>query len=786
MIVFPTNPTVNELYRDGNRVWRYDGEKWLYEPTPAPAAPYNPEAIYPPGTIALVQFDHQRDGWTTLYENTSGGYVGPETFDPAKWTRVLSGYEFPFGLDFINTGILSGGTIAKTGPTQVTVAPGAGVVLDKTNPHRPITQYVEWPAPVVVDLPGIVTDLVYALWMTVQGTVIATAGIPNPGQYRSDIYLGSVSLDPNLPTEIGSVVDWPDSSQTASDTVVDINHYFVPPQFIAGGALSAFGGNLKLNLDEGQAYAYNSNWHTDKSNPHVRHIPAFSPVTFDTIDQQHTVHLISQTDVPVNQWDNNSGALQAIPVDQAGITLLYYSVILDKTYSLYPQVLYGSLTEAINQLSNYAITAQIPIGLKVGTVYLGAVIAISQTTDLANPDEALVKSSQGSALAGGGQTVEELEGLNDVTLANPRNQEGLVYDGNSAMWRNQPLNELSGWVTQAAHGFTVGQAIRFAGAWTLADGDSDLTLAQALVGEVLDPDNFRYVLQGMLNWPAHGLTVGSQYYLSNTSGALDTVPGNFSQEILVPLDASSVLINIREDTSTQTVVGQAKYRFRTETDATDPTFGRIKINNAVAGSATEVYINDTDDDGIDRAILIQSMRIDDAIVLSSQISDNRYIYVVRGPVVDNGGWYTIPVSVAGIRGTLAQNERIVFSTVYRASGSDAIRHSITQVAHGFTVGQAVSFNGTAYVLAQADSETTLAWGLVARVLGADSFEYCQYGRLDWPAHGFAINTDLFLSPAAAGGLTATKPTTAGQFVQMLAIAVDADTVRVFDYVTTEA
>jgi len=200
MIVFPPNPTVDQVFRDGDRIWRYDGEKWLYEPTPAPAAPYNPSALYPPGAIAMVQFDPQRDGWSTMYENTSGMYVGPEAFDPTKWTRVMSGYELPFGLDFTNTGILSGGIITKTGPTQVTVEPGSGVILNKSNPVNVVAQYVEWETPVVVDLPGIVTAGIYALWMDDQGNVVPTQGVPNSGQFRSSIYLGSVALDVASPT----------------------------------------------------------------------------------------------------------------------------------------------------------------------------------------------------------------------------------------------------------------------------------------------------------------------------------------------------------------------------------------------------------------------------------------------------------------------------------------------------------------------------------------------------------------------------------------------------------
>jgi len=451
---------------------------------------------------------------------------------------------------------------------------------------------------------------------------------------------------------------------------VDINHYFVRPRFIGGGALSAAGGNLKVNLAAGQVYAYNSNWHNDKANPHILHTPDATPIVFDTLDQQTTVHLSNATDIPVTQWDDNSGTLQNIPHNKAGITLLYHSVVLNKTYSLYPQLVYSSLTEAINQLPNYAITVQVPPVLSAGTIYLGAVIAVSQTLDLANPDEALVKSSEGSMLAGGGQTVEELEGLSDVSLANPRNDEGLIYDGNAAVWRNRPRNDLTGWVNQAGHGFSVGDAIFYTtGTWQLASAASSATLAGAVVAEVLDADNFRYHLYGILTWNSHGLTVGVQYYLANAPGVIETSTGNYKQLMLIPWDSNTVFVNIHRD------------------DTTD-----------------------------------------------------------------------------------------------RAS---SIKHLVGQTNHGFTLGEAVSWNGVDYQPAQANDPATLAWGLVSLVLNPNTFEYAQLGALNWPSHGLPLNVNLYLSPAVAGGLTDTEPTTPGQVVQMLAIAPDPNSLMIFDYVSVQ-
>ena len=75
-------------------------------------------------------------------------------------------------------------------------------------------------------------------------------------------------------------------------------------------------------------------------------------------------------------------------------------------------------------------------------------------------------------------------------------------------------------VTQAAHGFTLGQQIYFDGTnWLLASAAAVQTLRVATVGQVVSPDQFLAVFEGVLQWPAHGFTLGAVYYLS------DSVPG---------------------------------------------------------------------------------------------------------------------------------------------------------------------------------------------------------------------------------------------------------------------
>lgn len=99
-------------------------------------------------------------------------------------------------------------------------------------------------------------------------------------------------------------------------------------------------------------------------------------------------------------------------------------------------------------------------------------------------------------------------------------------------------------VTQAAHGFTQGQAIQLDGAtWALAQADDSGTLAVGLA-DVIDANTFRVVHSGTVNGLA-GLTAGDYYYVSSTTaGALtstEPVTG-FSNPILLATSATAGVV----------------------------------------------------------------------------------------------------------------------------------------------------------------------------------------------------------------------------------------------------
>ena len=93
-----------------------------------------------------------------------------------------------------------------------------------------------------------------------------------------------------------------------------------------------------------------------------------------------------------------------------------------------------------------------------------------------------------------------------------------------------------------------------------------------------------------------------------------------------------------------------------------------------------------------------------------------------------------------------------------ASEAERIVKEINQVAHGFAVGEAIYFDGTSWILAQANDATTLATHLVLRVVDVDNFVAIQSGYMTGLA-GLTSGEYYFTSASSAGSLTSIDPAT---------------------------
>ena len=100
--------------------------------------------------------------------------------------------------------------------------------------------------------------------------------------------------------------------------------------------------------------------------------------------------------------------------------------------------------------------------------------------------------------------------------------------------------------SEPTHGFAVGNVVMHdASNWVKADASAGSTMpAFGLVVNVTT-DTFRVSTTGLVEWPSHGLTVGTEYYVSETAGTLTTTAptgGALSQGFLIPVDVDTVYL----------------------------------------------------------------------------------------------------------------------------------------------------------------------------------------------------------------------------------------------------
>ena len=97
------------------------------------------------------------------------------------------------------------------------------------------------------------------------------------------------------------------------------------------------------------------------------------------------------------------------------------------------------------------------------------------------------------------------------------------------------------------------------------------------------------------------------------------------------------------------ITGQAngQWQYESGTSSSDPGGGKFKLDNSTPGSATNVYINDENEAGIDMGAIIGSLVSGDVVYIQEIENSRRALLcVVSGAPTDNTGWWTIPLTSA--------------------------------------------------------------------------------------------------------------------------------------------
>jgi hypothetical protein len=92
-------------------------------------------------------------------------------------------------------------------------------------------------------------------------------------------------------------------------------------------------------------------------------------------------------------------------------------------------------------------------------------------------------------------------------------------------------------------------------------------------------------------------------------------------------------------------------KFDTDTTATAPSSGFLKVNNADQTLATELYTSDTTFPGNNADIIYENLLVGEYIGLWQENADREVYYYITAAPINNGTWWTIPVAyVSGTAG----------------------------------------------------------------------------------------------------------------------------------------
>jgi len=157
------------------------------------------------------------------------------------------------------------------------------------------------------------------------------------------------------------------------------------------------------------------------------------------------------------------------------------------------------------------------------------------------------------------RAVSAMEGLADVNLQDLRTRQRLIYDEAASEWANDWDAQEVVWTAQpvdpALAEYAAVQYNAVAGRWEAASADplGSTFPARGIaynirVDAAVSPNEVADIaVQGVVSRPAHGLTVGTTYYLSDTvageiTAAAPTGLDAQVQAVLVPIDADNLLL----------------------------------------------------------------------------------------------------------------------------------------------------------------------------------------------------------------------------------------------------
>lgn len=248
------------------------------------------------------------------------------------------------------TGLFTGGavTVNAGDATKVDVAAGSGVIVDNfTDPEIPEVIHLDWPAIIGTTAEFVTTDFGSFVCIDKQGDI---QFFPSSGaglDKRTNIFLGILGHSAKVTITSIASAPTPGYDQThmfidMADTLRNINK--------TGNVYSPNGANLMVDKSAGSSFAIGYNHPNSAKSPNITGDPLIEevPLVIGLRDGAGGFKVTGiDADVPVANYDNNSGDPVAVPAsDPWQIFRIYHAPAINNHILVYGQNLYKNQASA--------------------------------------------------------------------------------------------------------------------------------------------------------------------------------------------------------------------------------------------------------------------------------------------------------------------------------------------------------------------------------------------------------------------------------------------------------
>lgn len=277
-----------------------------------------------------------------------------------------------------STGPITGGVATGIGSTKVSVTSGTGIIRQDVDYY-----YVTWSAPSPLNITG---GIEYVI-VSAAGTVSLTSSPPTPANRRGDIYLARVVTTSGVISEITQMGVPPmQLGQQIADMLQVIG---IVRQ--SGVFIEPVTTDLTIAVTQGYLLTPGRGDGSLEADPHIMQITGTSPISFRMFTQTGEV-ASTVANLPVGTYDS-AGTPTAIPSTAASIFAVYVlpgSAVLRIGYS---QELYDTLDLAQAAIVTRDFIKPADLYTPDMAFLAGWIVAMSDATDLSDPDQARFISS---------------------------------------------------------------------------------------------------------------------------------------------------------------------------------------------------------------------------------------------------------------------------------------------------------------------------------------------------------------------------------------------------------